>query len=144
KNNASGADVRDLVRRQTLAPWRTAFDLRRKRQPQLIAMETIRSDRTRVMPDAATCLKPLETARSKFAMCARRVFIAHRSGQQKRQRRDARMRVHGEHRLARGPEVEVIQKHERLDPLAQIARAEQPCHGAMDAALRAGDDPSER
>src|SRR6267142_5853262 len=96
------------------------------------------------MPDAATCLKPLETACRKFAMCARRVFIAHRSGQQKRQRRDARMRVHWEHRVAGGPEVEVIQKHERLDPLAQIARAEQPCHGTVDETYCAGEDPSKR
>ena len=39
--------------------------------------------------------------------------------------------MHRKHRAACGLEVEVIQKHERLDIVANVSGTEDPGHGAM-------------
>src|ERR1700704_2357676 len=88
------------------------------------------------MPHAARGAHPFDAARLDDAFRARGLFIGDLSLENERKRCDAGMRMKTDRRHVLRIDVEVIQKHEWLDELAQIGRADEPRDGSMRMAAR--------
>src|SRR2546425_528517 len=82
-------------------------------------------------PSSIASLHPLEPAGGELALPARRVFVGERSGQQNRQGGDPGMRVNAEERLVCRLDDSVIEKHEGLDDLPEIRRADEAHDGTV-------------
>src|ERR1700759_4966610 len=83
------------------------------------------------MPDAAARAHPLDTISVDDAFPARRLLVERLARQDQRERGDARMRMKAEGRPVGGLGLEVIEEHERLYPLPDVTRADEPRHRPM-------------
>src|SRR5712664_2022691 len=89
------------------------------------------------MPYAAAGTHPFNAARLDDAFRARGLFIGDPPLEKDRKRRDAGMRMKADRRHALRIDVEIIQKHEGLDELANVGRTDEPCDRPMRMPARA-------
>src|SRR5262245_55603708 len=92
------------------------------------------------MPHAIARLHPLEAALRDLTALSGRVFVGESTLQHGRQGRDTRVRVNTEELSPGVRHFGVIEKHERLDALADIGRTDQTRHRTMTAAGGAQHD----
>src|SRR4029077_13205257 len=83
------------------------------------------------MPNSAPCLHPFHATRAQRAELSGRVAVHQGALQQCRVRRDTRVRMHRSTVALEVPELEVVEKDERLYEAAEIARAQQPRQRAL-------------
>src|SRR5438309_8555041 len=88
------------------------------------------------MPYAAACTHPFDAARLDDAFRSRGLFIGDPPLEKERKRGDAGMRMKPDRRRVLRIDVEIIQKHERLDELADVGRADEPRDGPMGMTTR--------
>src|SRR6266571_7350841 len=142
---AAEDDARRTVRLETLAPEVLcfgfyAFHLRRKSDPQLIALDAHGPHRAPGMPYAAACAHPFDAPRLDDAFRAGGLLIGDLPLENERKRRDAGMRMKPDRRRVLRVDLEIIQKHERLDQLAHVRRTDEPRDGPMRISARTVDD----
>src|SRR5437773_2225937 len=142
---AAKDDARRTVRLETLAPEVLcfgfyAFHLRRKSDPQLIALDAHGPHRASGMPYAAACAHPFDAPRLDDAFRSGRVLVGDLPFENERKRCDAGMRMPTDGSHALRVDLEIIQEHERLDQLAHVGRAHEPCDGPMRISARTVDD----
>src|SRR6266571_6718627 len=128
---AAEDDARRTVRLETLAPEVLcfgfyAFHLRRKSDPQLIALDAHGPHRAPGMPYAAACAHPFDAPRLDDAFRAGGLLIGDLPLENERKRRDAGMRMKADRRHALRVDLEIIQEHEGLDELAHVGRTDEP------------------
>src|SRR5438105_15208076 len=88
------------------------------------------------MPYTARGAHPFNASRLDDAFRSRCLFIGDLPLENERKRCDAGMRMKTDRRHVLRIDVEIIQKHKRLDELAQIGRADEPRDGSMRMAAR--------
>src|SRR3979490_2639458 len=88
------------------------------------------------MPYAARGAHPFNTSRLDDAFGSGRFFIGDPPLEKERKRCDAGMRMKTDRRHVLRIDVEIIQKHERLDELPHVGRADEPGNGSMRMAAR--------
>src|SRR5712691_1451577 len=128
---AAKDDARRTMRLETLAPEVLcfgfyAFHLRRKSDPQLIALDAHGPHRASGMPYAAACAHPFDAPRLDDAFRAGGLLIGDLPLENERKRRDAGMRMKADRRHVLRVDLEIIQKHEGLDQLAHVGRTDEP------------------
>src|SRR5712692_6484320 len=144
---AAEDDARRAVRPEALAPEVLcfgfyAFHLRRKSDPQLIALDAHGPHRASGMPYTAACAHPFDAPRLDDAFRAGGLLIGDLPLENERKRRDAGMRMKADRRHALPVDLEIIQEHEGLDELAHVGRTDEPCNGPMRMPPRTiGDGP---
>src|SRR6266404_4829124 len=92
------------------------------------------------MPYAARGAHPFNAPRLDDTFRARGLFIGDLPLEKERQRGDAGMRMKADCRHVFRMDVEIIQKHERLDELAHVRRADQPRDRPMRLSARTVGD----
>src|SRR2546428_724160 len=102
------------------------------------------SRRTSGMPYAAACTHPFDAARLDDAFRSRGLFIGDPPLEKERQRRDAGMRMKADRRHVLRIDVEIIQKHKRLDEPADVGRADEPGDRSMRMAARTVGDAASK
>src|SRR5439155_2085655 len=142
---AAKDDARRTVRLETLAPEVLcfgfyAFHLRRKSDPQLIALDTHGPHRASGMPNATACAHPFNAPRLDDAFCAGGLLIGDLPLENERKRRDAGMRMKADRRRVLRVDLEIIQEHEGLDQLAHVGRTDEPRDGPVRISARTVDD----
>src|SRR6266571_3326618 len=142
---AAKDDARRTVRLETLAPEVLcfgfyAFHLRRKSDPQLIALDAHGPHRAPGMPYAAACAHPFDAPRLDDAFRAGGFLIGDLPLENERKRRDAGMRMKADRRHALRVDEKIIQEHEGLDQLAHVGRTDEPRDGPMRISARTVDD----
>src|SRR6266581_4656726 len=142
---AAEDDARRAVRPEALAPEVLcfgfyAFHLRRKSDPQLIALDAHGAHRASGMPYTAACAHPFDAPRLDDAFRAGGFLIGDLPLENKRKRRDAGMRMKADRRRVLRVDVEIIQEHEGLDQLAHVGRTDEPRDGPMRISARTVDD----
>ena len=105
--------------------------------PELKALDPLRAEHPAGMPDAAAGAHPLDTAGVDDAFAAGSLLVKGLSGNDEGQRRDSGMRMKSELRCRRRIGLEVVEKHERLDLLADVTRADQPGKATVRVSTRA-------
>src|SRR5712691_129125 len=144
---AAKDDARRTMRLETLAPEVLcfgfyAFHLRRKSDPQLIALDAHGPHRASGMPYTAACAHPFDAPRLDDAFRAGGFLIGDLPLENERKRRDAGMRMKADRRHALRVDLEIIQEHEGLDQLAHVGRTDEPRDRPMRMPPRAvGDAP---
>ncbi len=111
-----------------------------QRHPELEAAGTAGAGRSSTVPRSETGLEPLDAARLQSAGGSRRVFVPNAALEEMGHGRDPRVGVQPESREARLLHVEQIEEDERLQGLAEVARAHQPRYGTVAEALGSTND----
>src|SRR5258708_15423934 len=142
---AAEDDARRAVRPEALAPEVLcfgfyAFHLRRKSDPQLIALDAHGPHRASGMPYTAACAHPFDAPRLDDAFRAGGLLIGDLPLENERKRRDAGMRMKADRRHALRVDLEIIQEHEGLDQLADVGRTDEPRDRPMRISARTVDD----
>ena len=116
------------------------LERRRQRDPELIAADRRAVDGGAAVPDAAAGAHPLDAPLLQNPRLAGRVRVADPAAEQRRVRRDAGVRMRRD--PTGGPPValEIVEEHEGLEDLAEVARADQPGDEALPVTGRAVDD----
>src|SRR5438034_4409973 len=131
---AAKDDARRTVRLETLAPEVLcfgfyAFHLRRKSDPQLIALDARGPHRASGVPYAAACAHPFNPAGIDDAFGSGSLFIGDLSLEDHGHRRDPGMRMKPDRRRLLRVDLEIIQEHEGLDQLAHVRWTDEPRDG---------------
>src|SRR6266705_2996834 len=92
------------------------------------------------MPDATACAHPFNPAGIDDAFGSGSLFIGNLSLEDHGHRRDPGMRMKADRRHALRVDLEIIQKHERLDQLAHVGRTDEPRDGPVRISARTVDD----
>src|ERR1700746_1977114 len=96
------------------------FEFGRHGDPELKALDPLLAEHSAGMPDAATGAHPLNTAGLDDAFASRGLLVESLPGQNEGQGRNARMGMKAELWCRSRIGVEVVEKDERLDPLANV------------------------
>src|ERR1700704_3597366 len=92
------------------------------------------------MPYAARSAHPFNASRLDDAFRSGCLFIGDLPLEEGRQRCDAGMRMKTDRRHVLRIDVEIIQKHERLDELAHVRRTDEACDRSMRTSARTMND----
>ena len=109
----------------------------RHRDPELKALDPLLAEHSAGMPNAAAGAHPLNTAGLDDAFAAGGLLVERLPGQNDGQSRNSRMGMKAEFWRRRWIGVEVVEKDERLDPFANVARTDQPGNAPMRVSTRA-------
>src|ERR1700745_2957576 len=107
------------------------------RHPQLKTLDPLLAVHSAGVPDAAARAHPLATAGLDNAFAVAGLRVERLPGQNERQGRYSGMGMEAEFRGPRGIRLEVVEKHERLDQFADIARTDQTGDGPVRVSTRA-------
>src|SRR4029077_6865548 len=114
------------------------------RHPQLKTLDPLLAVHSAGVPDAAACAHPLDTAGLDYTFAVGGLLVERLPGQNERQGRYPGMGMEAEFRARRRIGFEVMEKHERLDQFADIARTDQAGDGPVRVSTRSQNNRSGR
>ncbi|MNY00851.1 hypothetical protein D3C86_1333610 [compost metagenome] len=140
QHDAGGTRLRHGLGGQVLALRHAVLQAARQRDPHLVALEALEPARARVVPHAVAGPHPFDAAHGQGARRTGRILVAQIAREQHGDRRNARMRMHREQRVAGRLEIEVVEKDERLDQLADVRGTDDARDRSVRTAPGAGHD----
>src|SRR6202035_5065962 len=123
-HNPRGTGKMEVGSAKILALGFGKFELGRHSDPELKALDPLVAEHSAGMPNATAGAHPLNTAGLDDAIASRGLLVEGLPGQNEGQSRNSRMGMKAEFWRSRRIGVEVIEKDERLDPFANVARTD--------------------
>src|SRR3984893_10394944 len=136
-DNPRGTGKMEVGSTEILALGFGKFELGRHRDPELKALDALGAEHSAGMPDAAAGAHPFNAAGLDDALAAGGLLVESLPGQNDGQRRNSRMRRKAELGRGRRIGVEGVEKDERPDPFANVARTDQSGKAPMRVSTRA-------
>jgi len=103
-------------------------------------MHTLAVYRAPFVPNTGAGAHPFEAARIALAALSRGVLVREVTAEEKRERRDARMRMDSKACHPVRDDIEVVQEHERLDEISEVVWIEQTSDRSLRHTARATHD----